>query len=159
LENQYNLHYLNHTMQDLEKILAYRTKYVKLALSLIMTMAYIHKSKILNNDISPSNILLHFPPDHVDRVYIGVCDWGMVIRLIEDNLSMYGYPTKDEMEKNKKEHFWVALELFYIYGPPNFETSLERVQRMHLYTKEADAYLVGKVAQCIWHEEWDKDLF
>jgi hypothetical protein len=28
-----------------------------------------------------------------------------------------------------------------------------------LYTKEADTYSVGKVAQCIWHEERDKDLF
>jgi hypothetical protein len=53
----------------------------------------------------------------------------------------------------------VAPELFYIYGPPNSETSLERVQRRHLYTKEADAYLVGKVAQLIWSDKWNKDLF
>jgi serine/threonine protein kinase len=63
-----------HTMQELEMIKAYDTKATKLAMSLIITMARVHKSKILHNDISPSNILLHFPPDHVDRVYIGVCD-------------------------------------------------------------------------------------
>jgi hypothetical protein len=28
-----------------------------------------------------------------------------------------------------------------------------------MYIKEADAYLVGKIAQRIWKEEWDKDLF
>jgi tRNA nucleotidyltransferase (CCA-adding enzyme) len=28
-----------------------------------------------------------------------------------------------------------------------------------MYTKEADAYLVGKIAQCTWKEEWDRDLF
>ena len=61
-------------MQELEMILAYRTKCAKLALSLIMTMAHVYKSKILYNDIPPFNILLHFPPNHVDRVYIGVCD-------------------------------------------------------------------------------------
>jgi serine/threonine protein kinase len=82
-------------------IKAYRTKAAKLAMSLIITMARVHKSKILHNDISPSNILLHFPPDHVDRVYIGVCDWGMATRFIEDEASVYGYPTKAEMEKNK----------------------------------------------------------
>jgi serine/threonine protein kinase len=40
-------------------IKAYRTKAAKLAMSLIITMARVHKSKILHNDISPSNILLH----------------------------------------------------------------------------------------------------
>jgi hypothetical protein len=28
-----------------------------------------------------------------------------------------------------------------------------------MFTKEANAYLVGKVAKYIWEEEWDKDLF
>jgi hypothetical protein len=44
-----------HTMQELEMIKAYRTKATKLAMSLIITMARVHKSKILYNDISPSN--------------------------------------------------------------------------------------------------------
>jgi hypothetical protein len=74
LENQYIFHHPNHSMQDLEKMLAYHTKRAKLALSLIMTMALIYKSKIFHNNISLSNILLHFPPDNVDRVYIGVYD-------------------------------------------------------------------------------------
>jgi serine/threonine protein kinase len=77
-------------------------------------MACIHKSKILHNDISPSNILLHFPPDHINRVYIGICDWGMATRFIEEVPSVYDYPTKEEMEKNKKEHFWMALEFMFM---------------------------------------------
>jgi hypothetical protein len=52
----------------------------------------------------------------------------MAIRFIEEVPSVYGYPTKEEMERNK-ERFWVALELFYIYGPRNSETSLEFVQK------------------------------
>jgi serine/threonine protein kinase len=83
----------------------WKINYTKLALSLIMTMARVHKNKILHNDISPSNILFHFPPDHIDRVYIRVYDWGMATHLIEDIPSMYGYPTKDEMKRNKKERF------------------------------------------------------
>jgi hypothetical protein len=54
---------------------------------------------------------------------------------------------------------YFSLELHYVYGPPNSKTSLEHVQKRHLYTKEVDAYLVGKMAQCIWHNKWDKDLF
>jgi serine/threonine protein kinase len=71
------LNHPTHTMQELEMIKAYCIKAAKLAMSLTITMARVHKSKILHNDISPSNILFHFPPDHVDRVYIGVCDWSM----------------------------------------------------------------------------------
>jgi serine/threonine protein kinase len=125
LENQYVYHHPNHTMQELEMILVNRTKSAKLAMSLIMTMACIHKSKILHNDISPSNILFHFPPDHVNRVYIRVYDWSMAIHFIEEVPLVYAYPTKEEMERNKKEHFLVAPKLFYVYGLRNSETSLE----------------------------------
>jgi hypothetical protein len=80
----------------------------------------------------------------------------MATYIVEDIPLVYGYPTKDEMERNK-ERFWVATKLYYIYGPLNSKTSLEHVQRRHLYTK--GMYPVGKMAQCIWHEEFDKDLF
>jgi hypothetical protein len=83
----------------------------------------------------------------------------MAIRFIEEVPSVYDYPTKEEMERNKKEHFWMVPKLFYVYSPRNSETSLEHVQRRHLYTKEANAYSVGKVALHIWDDEWDKDLF
>jgi hypothetical protein len=46
-----------HTMQELEMIKAYRTKAAKLAMSLIITMACIHKSKILHSQ--------HFPFQHL----------------------------------------------------------------------------------------------
>ena len=86
-------------------IKAYCTKAAKLAISLIITMAHVQKSKILHNDIFPSNILFHFLPDHIDRVYSGVCDYSMATCFIEEVSLVYGYPTKAEMEKNKKEHY------------------------------------------------------
>jgi hypothetical protein len=67
MENQFILNVSHMTMQDLEKILAFRAKLTKLALSLIMIMAHVYKGKIFHNDISPSIILLHFPPNHVNR--------------------------------------------------------------------------------------------
>jgi hypothetical protein len=63
---------------------------------------------------------------------------------------VYGFPTRAEMERNKREHNWVVLELFYVYSPRNSETSLEHVQRKHMNTKKENAYLVGKMAQRIW---------
>jgi hypothetical protein len=80
-------------------------------------------------------------------------------RFIEEVPSVYGYPTKAKMEKNKKERYWVAPELFYVYGPTNSEIAIERVQRKHLYTKESDAYSVGKLVLHIWNDKWDPHLF
>jgi serine/threonine protein kinase len=67
-EYEYITQHPDHPMDVLEQIKAFCTKRAKLAMSLIMTMVSVHKKKIFHNDISPSNILLHFPPDHVDRV-------------------------------------------------------------------------------------------
>jgi serine/threonine protein kinase len=158
IENQYILMESHMTILELEKILAFCSKRAKLALSLIMIMDCIHKGKILNNDISPSNILLYFS-NHVDRIYIRVCDWGLVSYTIEDTPSMYDFPTTVEMEKNKRECYWVAPKLFIVYGQSNSITSLRCVQRRHMYTKEVDACLVGKKVQHIWNVEWDKDVF
>ena len=94
-----------HMMQELEMIKAYCMNATKLTMSLIITMARVHKSKLLHNDLSPSNILLHFPRDHIDRIYIGVCNWGMASRFIEEEASIYSYLSKAEMKKNKKEHY------------------------------------------------------
>jgi hypothetical protein len=71
-------------MQDLVKILAFHFQHAKLALSLIMIMERIHKGKILFIAISLSIIFPHFPSNHVNRVYIGVCDWGSLSRTIID---------------------------------------------------------------------------
>ena len=139
-------------------IKAYRTNAAKLAMSLIITMAHVYKSKILHNDISSSNILFHFLPDHVDRVYIGICDWGMASRFIEEEASVYGYPPKAKMEKNK-ERYWVAPKLFYVYGAPNSKIAIECVRWKYLYTPQLDAYSVGKLALKIWNDEWDQHLF
>ena len=77
----------------------------------------------------------------------------MASRIVKDVRLVYGYLTMAEMERNKKKRYQVAPQLFYIYGMPNSKALLERVQKKHMYMKEADAYLVGKITQYIWKEE------
>ena len=36
---------------------------------------------------------------------------------------------------------------------------MDHIQRRFLYTKEVDAYSIGKVALGIWDDKWDKNLF
>jgi hypothetical protein len=56
------------------------------------------------------------------------------------------------MERNRRKHLQITLDLIYNYSPTNSKTSLERVKKNHIYNKEAYAYLVEKMAQQIWDE-------
>ena len=55
----------------------FRKKRTELAWAFVIIMSEVHMTNNLHNDISPDNILLHFPLDE-SRIYIGVCDWGML---------------------------------------------------------------------------------
>jgi hypothetical protein len=67
---------------------------------------------ILHNDLSPWNIMLHFPLDKPKNVYIGVYDWGMASRVVENKSSLYTYATKAKMEANIAKEKNVAPKLF-----------------------------------------------
>jgi hypothetical protein len=81
------------TMPKLEKILAFHLKRAKLALSLVMIIGHVHKDKIVHNNIFLFNVLLHFPPDHVDRVYIKAYNWGLSSCIGKDSPLIYGFLT------------------------------------------------------------------
>jgi hypothetical protein len=55
-------------------------------------MNVIHHFRILHNDLSKDNIMLHFPLDKLDVVYIVVCNWGKIGRLQKVTLSYMGLP-------------------------------------------------------------------
>jgi hypothetical protein len=63
------------------------------------------------------------------------------------------------MEKKKQACHHAALELFYMYGPQSSKTSLEIVEKNHLYSKVVDAYSARWLAQKFWKEEWDPKYF
>jgi hypothetical protein len=121
-------------------------------------MNHVHKRNIIHNYISSSKILIEFPSNHIDRVYIGGSDWSLASCTLEDIFLVYGFPTMAKMERNKTEHPWMARKLFYVYGPPNSKISLECVQKRPMYAKKVDVYLIAKMAQHIWGKEWNEDL-
>jgi serine/threonine protein kinase len=79
---------------DVDRVKAYQKNRVKLVLSLLTIMDKCHAQNILHNDLSPSNIMLHFPPGKLVNVYIEVCNWGMASRVKEKKASLYGYQKK-----------------------------------------------------------------
>ena len=113
-------------LDELDKVTLYRRNCAKLALSLLIIVEKCHANGIQHNDLSPSNILLHFPPMDKTKIFLGICDWGMACRVSEEVASNYSYRSKEEMEMQQRLHQHVAPELFYVFGPRGCETSLER---------------------------------
>ena len=114
---------------ELDKVTLYRRNRAKLALSLLIIVEKCHAHGIQHNDLSPSNILLHFPPMDKTKIFLGVCDWedpGMACRVSKEVASNYGYRSEEEMEMQQRLRQHVAPELFYVFGPCGSETSLER---------------------------------
>jgi hypothetical protein len=145
-------HLVNAGLQPckVDRVKAYQKNRMKLVLSLLTIMDKCHAHNILHNDLSPSNIMLHFPPGKSKTVYIGVCDWSMASRIKKKKASLYGYQKKEEMVANIAQRKHVAPELFYVFGPEGSQNSLEVMQKKHLYSKAADAYSIGVLASLIW---------
>ena len=143
---------------ELDKVMLYQRNHAKLALSLLIIVEKCHAYGIQHNDLSPGNILLHFPPMDKTKIFLGVCDWGMACHVSEEVASNYGYRSEEEMAMQQRLHQHVAPELFYVFGPCGSETSLERQKKKHVYTKLGDAYAAGKLASMIWQEELDNEM-
>jgi hypothetical protein len=60
--------------------------------------------------------MFHFSINKPDVVYIGMCDWGAVGHLQEVMPSLYGFAKEQDVTNAKKMHWWVAIELFFIYS-------------------------------------------
>jgi serine/threonine protein kinase len=137
---------------NVDKVKAYRKNRVKLVLSLLTIMGKCHAENIIHNDLSPSNIMLHFPPEKSENVYIGMCNWGMANRFEEEKSSFYGYQTKAEMEANIAERKHVAPELFYVFGPKGLQKLLEVINFGCLDTVQTDLFKL-EMPECCFCKE------
>jgi hypothetical protein len=81
-------------------------------MGIINIMNAIYHCRILHNDFSKGNFMLHFSANKLDVVYICVWDWGEVGCLQEVMPSLYDFAKEQDATNAKKIHWWVALELF-----------------------------------------------
>lgn len=144
---------------QLQWVVTFRKKRLELALSLLVIVGKCHDANYLHNDITPTNVLLHFDDWIPETVYIGLCDWGISSRVVEQAPSKYGYNDQGKLDAERKWRHWVAPELWFLYGPRNSENALDIMESRHLYSKAADAFSTGWLAQHIWQEEYDKRYF
>ena len=130
-----------------------------LALSLLLIVGKCHDANYIQKDITPTNVLLHFDDWKADTVHIGICDWRLSSRVVENEPSMYGYKTMEDLLKQKEWQKFAAPELFYVFGEEGSTTSIKAMQQKHLYSMVADAYAIGWIAAQIWKEELDLKYF
>ena len=87
---------------ELDNVTLYRRNRAKLALSLLIIVEKCHAHGIQHNDLSPGNILLHFPPIDKTKIFLVVCDWGMACRVSEEVASNYDYRSEEEIEMQQR---------------------------------------------------------
>jgi hypothetical protein len=78
-------------MEGQTQLIAFRWNRVKLAWAFINIMNTIYHCRILHNEFSKDNIMLHFLANKLDVVYICMCDWGEAKRLQKVTPSLYDF--------------------------------------------------------------------
>jgi hypothetical protein len=142
-----------------KRLVVYRKKRAHLAWALMNIMAAVSVQDVLHNDLSPNNVLLHFPPNNDDAVYIGVCDWGLATWTGEVAPSLYGKPNDAQLNDARMRYNWIAPELFHLTGEPGSATSPRRASKAHVCTVLSDSYTVGMLARKMYMHDSTSELF
>lgn len=142
-----------------KRLVLYRKKRAHLAWALMNIMAAVSVQDVLHNDLSPNNVLLHFPDNDDDAIYIGVCDWGLATWTGEVAPSLYGKPNDTELTEAKRKYNWVAPELFHLTGATGSATSPRRASRAHVCTALTDSFTTGLLAKKIYMHDTTSELF
>lgn len=124
------------------QLLRFRKKRTELAWGLLHIMNEVHKSHHLHNDISPDNILLHFPADE-SRVYIGVCDWGLSTTVHEPMQSLYTFTKREDMVETLRKRYWVDPRVAFLYKAG------EDLQVIPKYSIASEEFATARIAQRI----------
>ena len=139
--------------------MAYQKNRAYLAWALMCIVDIVHKHDVLHNDLSPNNVMLHFPRDRDDTVFIGVCNWGMSTWMNEVASSNYGKESTEVVAKHKEKYYCAAPKLFYVQGKRGTSQSPVRMARKHKHTIYSESFSVGALAKKIYHHDSTSNLF
>ena len=124
------------------QLVRFRKVRTELAWALIHIMNEVHKTGNLHNDLSPDNILLHFPRDE-SRVYIGVCDWGLTTKMAEPKKSVYTFTNVETMLETLQRRWWVDPRVAYVH---RHGADVELIPTL---SKSSEEFATARIAQRI----------
>jgi serine/threonine protein kinase len=131
------------------RVEVFRKKRHELVWTFLNTMNNVHHCHTLHNDMSPDNVMLHFPPNSEDKVYIGICDWAMAENFNDLKESLSIHESQEARTRVMCNRWWVAPELNYVL-PPLGSTRDPDFERRPQFTPKNETYAVGKIAQWIY---------
>jgi hypothetical protein len=85
--------------------------------------------------MSPDNVMLHFPPNSQDKVYIGICDWAMAGNFNDLKESLYIHESQEVRTRIMEHRWWVTPKLNDVLPPlgntsNGDPSSLQRMKHM-----------------------------
>ena len=108
--------YSDDEVNRVHQLIRFRRKRTELVWALLYIMNEVHKSHNLHNDLSPDNILFHFPDDE-SKVYIGICNWGLASKDFEERQSPYTFTNAKHMAETLQRRWWVDPTIAYLHRP------------------------------------------
>ena len=142
-----------------KRLVAYRKNQAYLAWALMCIVDIVHKHDVLHNNLNPNNIMLHFPQDRKDTIFIGMCDWGISTWANEKAPSNYGKESTEVMEKHKEKYYCVAPELFHVQGKRGTSQSPVKMACKHKHRIYSESFSIGALAKKIYHHNATSNLF
>ena len=120
----------------------WRAKRTELAWALLHIMNAVHGAGHLHNDISPDNVMFHFPQNE-SLVYIGVCDWGMTSTIVAPKKSLYTFTSTTERDETVRRRWWVDPKITYVHKE---NADVDNVPN---YSKQSEEFAIGQIAMKI----------
>ena len=135
-----------------EHLRQFQKKRTKPVWTLLYIMDEVHKSHNLYNDISPNNILFHFPEEE-SKVYIEVCDWDLATKSTEPMKSLYTFRDKKSRDEKMEGRWWVDPAILYVHNPH------ADAQVILLFSRTSEEYVVAKIAARIFGSHMLEDHY
>jgi serine/threonine protein kinase len=129
-----------------------------LAWTFLNTMNNVHHCHSLHNDMSPDNVLLHFPPNSEDKVYIGICDWAMAGNFNDLKESLYIHESQEARARMMRNRWWVAPKFNYVLPLPRSTRDVD-FERRPKFTPKIEMYAVGRIAHWIYDGNLSLEYF
>jgi serine/threonine protein kinase len=129
----------------------FRKKRHELAWPFLNTMNNVHHYHTLHNDISPDNVLLHFPSNFPDKVYIRICGWAMAGNFNDLKDSLYIHKSEEAKTRIMRGKYWIAPELNYVLPPLGNSKDADFERRLK-YTPKSETFAMGKIAKEIYSD-------
>ena len=90
-------------------------KRTELVQALLHIIDEVHKSHNLHNNISPDNILLHFPEK--SKVYIRIYDWDLATKSTKPMKSLYTFRDRRSKDEKMGGRWWLNPAIVYVHNP------------------------------------------